>query len=147
MAADGDAEIEATITRAKTLVGGRVWEGFVPDRDAALTHDANGAVVPHIILDFGASVRSAKDRHLSGPDLDQPHVLPLNAACIAGDMATARAVSKALFNLLVDWAPSATSDPWEAQGGYGSANPATANTPSRAIRGGFFSTTVNTSPA
>jgi hypothetical protein len=142
MAADADAEIEATLTRARTLVGGRVWESALPD-DANPPRDANGAIKPYIILDFGAVVRSTRDRTLAHGDLKQPHILPVNAACVAGDVATARAVQKALFNLLVDWAPSSSADAYRAQGGYGSNRPATGNTPTRFVRGGFYETTVN----
>lgn len=142
MAAHGDDEIQATITRVKTLVGGRVYESALPD-DENPPRAADGKVAPHIILDFGATVRSTRDRNLATPEKGQPHVLPLNAACVAGDAATARSVRKALFNLLLDWKPSETADAWEAKGGYGGNRPATGNTPTRFISGSFFESTVN----
>ena len=146
MAADGSAEIDATIARAKTLVGGRVYESALPD-DENPPRTADGRIAPYIILSFGATVRSLRDRILANAEKGQPHVLPLNAACIAGDAATARAVKTALFNLLVDWAPSGSADAWEAKGGYGGNRPATGNTPTRFISGSFYESVVNVNPS
>ncbi len=145
MTADGNAEIEATLARAKTLVGGRVFESALPD-DADPPHTADGKIAAHIILDFGAPVRSTRDRNIANPEKGQPHVLPLNAACVAGDAATARKTKKALLDLLLDWQPSFTSDAYEALGGYGTNRPATGNTPSRFISGLFLQAVVNQNP-
>lgn len=142
MAANGNAERKATIVRAKGLVGGRVYESALPD-DTNPPRSADGRIAPHIILDFGAPVRSARDRNIANPEKGQPHVLPVNAACIAGDAGTAGDVAAALFDLLVDWAPSATSDAFEAKGGYGTNRPATGNTPSRFVSGLFLESVVN----
>ena len=142
MAADATDEVEAIITRLKTLVGGRVWESALPD-DEDPPRLASGAVAPYIVVDFGAPVRSTRDRNIASGELGQPHILPLNVACVAGDIATARAVAKAVFNLLVDWAPSSSSDPIVAQGGYGSNRPSTERSPTRFVKGLFFETTVN----
>jgi hypothetical protein len=145
MPANGLAERRATVARAKTLVGGRVYESALPD-DANPPRSSDGKIAPHIILDFGAPVRSMRDRVLANPEKGQPHVLPLNAACVAGDADTASVVMASLFDLLVDWAPTSASDPFEAQGGYGGNRPATGNTPTRFISGAFFQAVVNVNP-
>lgn len=142
MAAHGLQERQATVARAKTLVGGRVFQSAVPD-DQQVPRSPDGKVLAHIVLDFGAPVRSMRDRNLTNPEQGQPHVLPLNAACIAGDPETASKVMAALFDLLIDWAPSATSDAYEALGGYGANRPATGSTPTRFIEGLFFQAVVN----
>lgn len=144
MSADGVLERRATITRLKTLVGGRVWKGTIPDEEEpARILDASGKVKPHIIVDFGAPVRTTRDRTLALGEKGQPHLLPVNVACIAGDADSAEDVMKAVFDLLVDWAPSDTADPFEAQGGYGGRRNATANTPTRFIEGLFLQAAVN----
>lgn len=142
MAANGLAERRATLNRVKTLVGGRVWESALPD-DQTVPIGTDGKVKPYIVLDFGAPVRVMSDRMLANPEKGQPHALPLNAACIAGDADSAAATAAALFDLLVDWAPSATADPFEAKGGYGTNRPATGKTPSQFIAGIFLESTVN----
>jgi hypothetical protein len=142
VAGHGLEERRATLARVKALVGGRVYESALPD-DANPPRSSDGKIAPHIILDFGAPVRSARDRNLSNPEKGQPHVLPVNAACIAGDADAASVVSAALFDLLVDWAPSETSDPYEAKGGYGGKRPATGNTPTRYVSGSFFECVTN----
>lgn len=145
MAAHGLEESRATIARLKnhiTPVGSRVFESFIPDH-AEIPRDASGAVLAHVVVDFGAPVKTVKDRVLGKPELGQPHILPANIACIAADADTARAVMAAVVNRVVDWAPSATADAWELKGGYGGNRAATSNTPTRAISGVFLECTVN----
>jgi len=136
MAANGLAERRATLARVKTLVGGRVWESALPD-DQTVPIGPDGKVKPYIVLDFGAPVRVMSDRMLANPEKGQPHTLPLNAACIAGDADSAAAVAAALFDLLVDWAPSATADPFEAKGATERIAPRRAR-PHRSSSPGFF---------
>lgn len=142
MAADADAEIEATLTRLKTLVGGNVFETALPD-DANPPRNPNGSIAPHIIAIFGAAVRSTRDRILSAGEVSQPHTLPLNLVCVAGTASAARKTAKDATALLLDWAPSASSDTYRAEGGYGGSRAATTNSPSRFVRGVFLETTVN----
>lgn len=140
MAADGDAEIEATLARLNTLAGGRIFEtALSDDSDVVLS----GEVRPHVILDFGATVRTGRDRILAASEPNQPHILPVNAACIAGSAADARKLARGVMGLLLGWSPSADSDPYRAEGGYGAQRVATANTPTRFVRGIFFETTLN----
>lgn len=142
MAAHGLAERRATLARLKTLVGGRVWQGSVDD-DVEIPRDTSDKVLPHIVVSFGAPVRSARDRNLANLDKGQPHILPASIACVAGDADAAQVVMAAVFDLLVDWAPSETSDMWESKNGYSASRDATANTPSRRISGIFLETVVN----
>ena len=145
MAANGLVERRATVARLKGAfppVGDRVYKSAVPD-DADLPRLPGGAVAAHIIVDFGAPVRSAQDRALANPELGQPHILPASIACVAGDADTAENVMAAVVNRLVDWKPSATADGWELKGGYGTSRPATGNTPTRFISALFLECTVN----
>ncbi|MDL5351096.1 hypothetical protein [Microbacterium sp. zg-YB36] len=142
MAADGDIEIDAVLARLRTLVGGRVYESALPD-EANPPRLADGKIAPYIVADFGSTIRSARERNLANPEKGQPHVLPVNVACYAGNANDARKTRKAVIGLLLDWAPSPTSDAFEMKGGYGTRRPSTANTPTRFISGTFFETTVN----
>ena len=142
MAADGDLETENTLARLRTLVGGRVYESAVPD-DVTIPVGRDGKVSPYIVVDFGATVRSLRDRNITNPEKGQPHVLPVNIACVAGDASAARKTRKAVIGLLLDWSPSPTADAFEAKGGYGTNRPATGNTPTRFVAGSFFETVIN----
>lgn len=141
MAADGDVEIENTLERLETLVEGRVYESAVPDSVQIPTR--NGKVLPYIVVDFGATVRSLRDRNIANPEKGQPHVLPVNIACIAGTARAARKTRKDVMDLLLDWRPSETADAYEAKGGYGTNRPATGNTPTRFVSGSFFESVIN----
>ncbi|WP_406245795.1 hypothetical protein ACI7YT_12195 [Microbacterium sp. M] len=143
MAAHGLAERRATLARLKTINAGRAWQGSVDDDYEVPREPGTGKVLPHTIVDFGAPVRSSRDRNLTNPEKGQPHILPANIACVAGDYDSAQVLMAAVFDLLVDWAPSSTSDPWESKGGYGSRRAATANTPTRHIEGLFLEDVVN----
>jgi hypothetical protein len=145
MAAHGLAERRNTVARLTNAiqpVGDRVYRSAVPDGED-IPRNGDGTVLPHIIIDFGAPVKAARDRNIANAELGQPHVLPANVLCVAGDADTADAVMAAVVNLLVDWAPSATSDPWEAKGGYGTNRPSTGNTPTRFGSGLFLECVVN----
>lgn len=140
MAADADIEIEATLAQLATLAGGRVFETAVTDETAVTL---NGKVLAHIIVDFGETVRTRRDRILSTGEVNQPHILPVNVACIAGSASAARKLAKGVIGLLLDWAPSASSTGFVKEGGYGGSRSATANTPSRFVRGVFFEAWIN----
>ena len=140
MAADADVEIEATLARLATLAGGRVFETAAPDETSVTL---NGKVFPHIVVDFGDTVRTRRDRILSTGEVNQPHILPVNVACIAGTASAARKLAKAVITLLLDWAPSNSSTGFAKEGGYSGGRSATANTPSRFVRGVFLEATVN----
>lgn len=142
MAAHGLEERRATLARMKTINAGRAWQGSVDD-DYEIPRDTSGRVLPHAIIDFGAPVKTARDRNLANREKGQPHVLPANIAIVAGDPDAAQVTMAAYFDLLVDWAPSDTADSWEAKGGYGSRRAATDSTPSRIIEGMFLETVVN----
>ena len=142
MAANGLSERRATLARMKTINGGRAWQGTVDD-DYEIPRDADGRVLPHAIIDFGAPVRSTFDRNLAHMEKGQPHILPANIAIVAGDPDAAQVTMAAYFDLLLDWKPSTTADPWEAKGGYGSRRPSTSSVPTRYIEGLFLETSVN----
>lgn len=142
MAADGLIERRATLARLKTLVGGRVWQGSIDD-DTQIPRDSAGRVLPHIVVNFGAPVRTTRDRVLANGEKGQPHVLPANIACVAGDYDSAQTVMAAVMDLLLDWRPSATSDAYEAKGGYGTRRDSTEASPSRRIEGLFLEAVIN----
>lgn len=142
MSAYGLEERENTLARLADLCGGRVWEGSVPD-DVELPRAADGKVLPCIVVNFGASVRSTRDRNLAKGEKGQPHSLPVNIACIAGDIGAANRAAAEVSDRLLDWAPSATSDAFTAKGGYGTRRPSTESSPTRQIVGGFFEAVIN----
>lgn len=142
MAAHGLEERRSTLARLKTINGGRAFQGSLAD-DYEVPRDADNRVAAHIIIDFGAPVKTARDRNLANAEQGQPHVLPANIACVAGDADSSQVLMAAVFKLLVDWAPSDTADPWEAKGGYGTRRPATQAVPTRYVDGLFLETTVN----
>lgn len=142
MPAHGLPERRTTLARLRTINAGRCWQGSVDD-DYDIPRDADGRVIPHGVIDFGAPVKSARDRNLTNAEKGQPHVLPGSLAIVAGDPDEAQTLMAAYFDLLIDWAPSASADPWEAKGGYGSRRPATSNTPTRFIEGLFLECVVN----
>lgn len=142
MAASGIDERRATLARLKTLAGGRVWQGVVDD-EAAIPRTKEGKIYRHAVIDFGAPIRSLRERNLTNPDLRQPHILSATVACIAGTADDAQALMDDVVNMLVDWAPSGTSDPWELKNGYGGYRQGTSAIPSRFIQVIFLETTVN----
>lgn len=142
MAAHGLEERRATLAKLKTINAGRAFQGSLDD-DYEVPRDLSGKVLPHAIIDFGAPVKTARDRNLAYREQGQPHVLPANIACIAGNADDAQALMATVFALLVDWAPSDTSDSWEAKGGYGTRRPSTSSTPTRFVEGLFLEATVN----
>lgn len=142
MTAYGLEERRATLARIKTINAGRAWQGSVLD-DYEIPRDPSGRVLPHAVIAFGAPVRTARDRNLAYGEKNQPHILPLGVTCVAGDYDSAQALAAAIHNLLLDWAPSDSADPFEAKGGYGSRRPSTANTPTRYLEGLHFETAVN----
>lgn len=146
MAAHGLEERRATLSRLKTINAGRAWQGSVWD-DYEIPRDTSGRILPHAIIDFGAPVKTARDRNLAASEKGQPHVLPGNLAIVAGTPDDAQALMAQIFELLVDWAPSATSDAWEAKGGYGTRRPATGLTPTRFVEGIFLEAVVNNGTA
>jgi hypothetical protein len=145
MSAYGLAERRATLARIKGINQGRAWQGSVLDA-YEIPRDPSGRVLPHTIVDFGAPVRSTRDRNLAYSEAKQPHILPVSIACIAGDYDSAQTLAEAVFNLLLDWAPTSASDPYEAKGGYGTRRAATEATPTRYIDGLFLETTLNVNP-
>lgn len=142
MSAYGLDERRNTLARIQTINAGRAWQGSVLD-DYEIPRDSSGRVLPHAIIDFGAPVRTARDRALAYGEKRQPHVLPVNIACVAGDYDKAQALAAAIHDLLLDWAPSEGSDPFESKGGYGTRRPSTENTPTRYIEGLFLECVVN----
>lgn len=142
MAADGLFERRATLTRLKTLAGGRVWQGSIDD-DVQIPRDSAGKVLPYIVVNFGAPVRSTRDRQIATGEKGQPHILPVNIACIAGDYDAAQEVMSAALNLLLDWAPSETADAFEAKGGYGTRRASTESSPTRYVEGLFLEGVFN----
>lgn len=141
--AHGINERRSTVARLTTLAGGRVWKGSVDDDDDLPREWITGRVRPHIVVRFGAPVRSSKERNLTNGDLQQPHILSGTVYCVAGNVDDAEELMAAVVETLVDWAPSPSSDPWEASNGFGAKRSQTANTPTRYIEAVFITTTVN----
>lgn len=142
MGAYGLEERRNTLARLKTINAGRFWQGTIDD-DYPLPRDPSGRVLPHGIVDFGAPVRTARDRNLSKGEKGQPHVLPVSISLVSGDKDSAQELAAAVLDLLLDWAPSETSDAYEAKGGYGTRRPSTANVPTRVIDGLFLEAVIN----
>lgn len=142
MTADGIAERRATVAKIETIPNLTVWVGAAPDAWDP-PRDADERVLPYVVIDFGAPVRTQKERGLGLGEKGQPHILTANVACISGDADWSMDLMKAIFDLLVDWRPSDTSDPYDAQGGYGSQRTATERRPAQFIEGLFLQTTVN----
>lgn len=142
--AHGLVERKATKRRIEdTLVSGRVWQGSVDDDDNVPREEGTGRVLPHIVIRYNAPVRSSRERNLTNGDLGQPHILSGTFHCVAGSAEDAQELMAALVETIVDWAPSAHSDPWRLSNGFGARRPATANTPTRFIEALFGETTVN----
>lgn len=142
MAAHGLEERRATLAKMKTINQGRAHQGSVED-DTLLKRDADGKVIPYAVVAFGTPVKTARDRNLAKRELGQPHVLPATISLIAGDFDAAQVLMAAFVELLVDWAPSDSSDAWELKGGFGTRRNATDNTPSRYIEVLYLETVVN----
>lgn len=142
MPAHGLPERRATLARLKTINGGRAWQGSVDD-DAIIPPQQDGKIMAYAVISFGAPVKTKRDRNLTNAELGQPHILTASVACVAGDADDAQNLMADVIDLLVDWAPSESSDAFEAKGGFGSRRPATNNTPTRFIEGIFLETTVN----
>jgi len=142
MTAYGLEERRATLARIKTINAGRAWQGSVLD-DYEIPRDASGRVLPHTVVDFGAPVRTARDRNLAYTEKHQPHVLPVSVTCIAGDYDSAQILAAAMHDLLLDWAPSDSADAYESKGGYGSRRPSTENVPTRYLEGLFLESVIN----
>lgn len=147
MSADGVAERRATIAKIETVPGlsGLVFRGAVPE-GAEVPRDSSGRVLAHVVVDFTAPIQSVRDRALANGELGQPHLLGASIAIISGNIDWSEDVMKDVMHTLIDWAPSSSSDPWEAKGGYGSRRPATGNVPTRYIEGLFLECAVNTGP-
>lgn len=143
MSAHGLAERRATLARLQAITWLKTWQGSVDDDDQIPREEGTGRVLPYVVVDFGAPVKSTRDRNIANPEKGQPHVLPANIACVGGNADDAQAVMAAVFESLVDWAPSATADAWEAKGGYGSRRSSTASTPTRYLEGLFLESVVN----
>ncbi|WP_217182699.1 hypothetical protein [Streptomyces sp. AC495_CC817] len=143
MAAHGLEERRATLAKLQTINSGRAFQGSLDDAYEVPRDPSSGRALPHVIVDFGAPVRTARDRNLAKREQGQPHVLPANIACVAGNADDAQLLMAAVFTLLVDWEPSATSDAWEAKGGYGTRRPATQSTPTRFVEGLFLEAVTN----
>ncbi|MFT4258051.1 hypothetical protein [Microbacterium sp.] len=142
MAGHGLEERRATLARLKTINGGRAFQGALSD-DYEVPRDSSGRVLPHILVDFGAPIQTARDRCLAKREQGQPHVLPATLACVAGNADDAQALMAAAFDLLVDWSPSDTCDSYEAKGGFGSRRPATAAVPTRFAEGLYLEAVTN----
>lgn len=142
MSAFGLEERIATLARIKTVNAGRAWQGSVLD-DYEVPRFPDGKPYPYTVVDFGSPVRSMRDRNLAYGEKYQPHVLPVSVTCIAGDYEKAQALAATIHDLLLDWAPSDSADPFESKGGYGTRRPSTENVPTRYLEGLFFETTVN----
>lgn len=142
MAAHGLQERRNTLTRLKTINGGRAWQGSVDD-EAQIPRHPDGTVKAYAVLAFGTPIKTKRDRNLTNGELGQPHILPVTVSCVAGDPDDAQELMADVIELLVDWAPSDSSDPFEAKGGFGTRRNATQNTPTRHIEGVYLETTVN----
>ena len=142
MSAHGLQERRNTLARIKTINGGRAWQGSVDDA-ARIPRHPDGTVMAHVVLNFGAPVKTKRERNLTNGDLGQPHVLPATISCVGADADEAQELMADMVELLVDWKPSESADPFEAKGGFGSRRNATDNTPSRYIEGLYLETTVN----
>lgn len=142
MSADGIAERRATIARIKTIPNLIVWSGSAPD-EWKPPRTPDGKVIPYVVVDFGAPIRTTRDRSIAYGEKGQPHLLVGNIACISGVQEWSEDLMAQVFDLVIDWRPSDTADPFEAQGGYGSRRAATDHTPSQFIEGLFVQTAVN----
>lgn len=143
MTADGIVERRNTVTRVESL-GVVVHVGEAPDNWEP-PRDASNRVLPYVILDFGAPIRTVQDRSIGLSEQEQPHLLTVNAACISGVRSWSEDLMKAVFAILVDWRPSESADPFTAQGGYGTRLAASGNVPSRPVEGLYLETSVNQS--
>lgn len=142
MAAHGLQERRSTLAKLKTINGGRAWQGSVDDETPIPRHE-DGSVQAYAVITFGAPVRTKRDRNLTNGELGQPHILPATVSCVAGDYDDAQDLMADVIELLVDWKPSESSDPYEAKGGFGSRRNATANIPTRYIEAVYLEATVN----
>lgn len=142
MAANGLAERRATLARLKTINGGRAWQGSVDD-EARIPRHEDGSVMAYSVIDFGAPIKTKRDRNLTNAEKGQPHILTATVSCVAGDPDDAQELMAQVFDLLVDWSPSASADPYEAKGGFGTRRNRTSDTPTRQVVGIFLESTVN----
>ena len=142
MAAHGLQARRSTLAKMKTINAGRAFQGSVED-ETIIPRDTSGRVLPYAVVDFGTPVKTARDRNLANREKGQPHALPATISLIAGDFDAAQTLMAAYVDLLLDWAPSDSSDSWELKGGWGTRRNATDNTPSRYIEILYWETVVN----
>lgn len=140
--AHGLVERASTKRRLESLAGGRVWQGTVDDDDI-IQRFPDAKTKPYIVVQFGAPIRTTRERNLTNGDLGQPHIQTATVSCVAGDYDSAQQLMGAVVETLVDWAPSDFSDPWRLEGGFGNRRARTSNTPTRFIEGLFLTTTIN----
>lgn len=143
MSAFGLEERRATLARIQTINAGRAWLGSVADDYQVPREEGSGRILPHTVISFGAPVKTSRDRNMAYGEKHQPHILWAQIACVAGDADAAQALAAAVHDLLLDWAPSENSDPYESTGGFGTRRPSTEATPTRYIEGLHLEAVVN----
>lgn len=146
MSFDGKAERAATKIRLLVLVGGRIHD-FVPE-ESQLDVDADGLVLPYIVLSFGAFYPSASDRTIMGEE-QQPQVMPTIVECWGPDANSVRNTAGEVRSLLVGWAPdSANATPFELRGGgWFPGRQDSSGRPTRSMESVSLATTLNQSVA
>jgi hypothetical protein len=137
---DGTLETTNIIARAKTLAGGRVFDG-IPD-DTAMPVNPDGSVKPFLAVLTSDPVPTARDRGL-GKEKSQPHIMAVSIACVASNGTDARNLAAAVTDLFLEWNPSDTADQMIAAGGYSLPQNETGYVPSRIFRMRRFTVVLN----
>lgn len=130
---DGLVESAAILARLKVLCGGRVFDHIADSETPAL---------PFIGVLTGQPIAAAGDRNLGGERV-QSHILLASIIIEGTDTSQAGIIAGAVTNLLLDWAPSATSTGMVTAGGDSFPRAATSTLPSRQVITSRFKTTIN----
>lgn len=89
MSFDGIAERTNILARAKTLAGGRAYEGEISDDVTIERYPDTELIKPYIIVKYGSMIATGDDRSLDTED-KQPQLWPISFECWASTSSVAQ---------------------------------------------------------
>jgi len=101
MSLDALVEQEAILARARTLLGGRIYDG-IPD-ETRLERDANNVLLPYAVVWFGELFpANPADRSITGAQ-DQPATMSVLFDIWSESATTSRQAISAFHGLFIGW--------------------------------------------
>lgn len=100
MSADGYPEQELLLTRLEVLCGGQIYDS-VPE-ETELARDADGLVLPYIVVSFGDVMPLYGDRSIEGEEA-QPHSMVVVMECWGSIQKMVRATAGAVRTRTLGW--------------------------------------------